>query len=423
MNNMTRRNALKLSATGMAFAAGNYALAQAPVGPPSTPAPAAGNTNGWFDVTAFGARGDGATPADPAIRRALKAAYDAGGGVVWLPAGKYLLDSKLIVERPVTLMGAGWASSDTSQGTWLCVKKPGVNLEIRGRGTVVQGIAFLQEQPAPDSQDWKPANHDFAIHAGVDDVFLKQINLFGCTKGICIRYFSGGCIGRVILDHIWGRPLQCGIEIDGACDVVKVNNVHFWPFWAEGNPFVEKWTQANGTGISVFKCDNPQFSNIFVLSYNRGFAFGASSAGVTSKFAITNADCDYCENGLEISGAGTTGSIVNFNTQGGPGNTGIFIKSSGSQLFGSNVRLTNFRANGIRAEGRNTRVFMQNLWLQGWNMSKAGFPGVEACDGATVYLGRPLAFDGGFGGPKWRRDGINGGRVLTEYNELVAETK
>jgi hypothetical protein len=43
-----------------------------------------------FDVTAFGAKGDGTTPATQAIQRAIDACAAAGGGVVLLPAGKYL---------------------------------------------------------------------------------------------------------------------------------------------------------------------------------------------------------------------------------------------------------------------------------------------------------------------------------------------
>lgn len=43
-----------------------------------------------FDVTVFGAKGDGRTPDTDAINAAIAAASKAGGGIVSLPAGRYL---------------------------------------------------------------------------------------------------------------------------------------------------------------------------------------------------------------------------------------------------------------------------------------------------------------------------------------------
>lgn len=46
-----------------------------------------------FDVTAFGAKGDGKTPAREAINKAVAAASAAGGGIVNFPAGVYITGS------------------------------------------------------------------------------------------------------------------------------------------------------------------------------------------------------------------------------------------------------------------------------------------------------------------------------------------
>jgi hypothetical protein len=72
-----------------------------------------GNT---FDVTAYGAVGDGAADDTPAIQRAIHAATVTGGGTVYFPARTYLLDShhasrhpwmfyNLIIGSDVTLSG------------------------------------------------------------------------------------------------------------------------------------------------------------------------------------------------------------------------------------------------------------------------------------------------------------------------------
>jgi Pectate lyase superfamily protein/Right handed beta helix region len=52
---------------------------------------------GIFNVRTFGATGNGLTDDAPAIQRAEAAAEQAGGGVVYLPAGRYLLNSAVLL--------------------------------------------------------------------------------------------------------------------------------------------------------------------------------------------------------------------------------------------------------------------------------------------------------------------------------------
>lgn len=74
----------------------------------------AANTADYVSVTdaAHGATGDGSTNDRAAIQSACDAAAEAGGGVVFFPAGTYLIDSTstIAVENNVTLVGVGRAS-------------------------------------------------------------------------------------------------------------------------------------------------------------------------------------------------------------------------------------------------------------------------------------------------------------------------
>ncbi len=60
----------------------------------------------WFDVRAYGAKGDGVTDDTVAIQAALDAANAAGGGKVFLPAGTYI-STTLTMPSKVTLAGSG----------------------------------------------------------------------------------------------------------------------------------------------------------------------------------------------------------------------------------------------------------------------------------------------------------------------------
>jgi len=427
-NPITRREALKWTATSAALAGAaclevsGQGLAATTPSPapaiPPAPSPIAQSPRGWFDVTAFGAKGDGVTPDEEAINQALTAALENHGGVVWFPPGIYLIESKVIVKDAITLLGAGWdGGAHPFAGSWILTKTPGVNLEIHGRGASVQAIGFSQVQPPVPhgaDADWKPLDHDFAILVTTDDVFLKQLHFLPCTRGIKIQ-----SAGRAVLDHIFGQPLVTGIEIDGARDVVKVNNVHFWLFW-NNDPAVRRWMRGNATGLNSLRADNPQFSNLYFLGYNSAIAFGASKLGHTAKFKIMNADCDECVTALKVTGPYTDGFVTNFSAH-GAGDAQVLVSAVGEGIAISmdQLKLTTCLGSTIHAQGKDCRVFATNLWAGDWNCGKTGAPAVQAIDGATVYLGRPLTFRGNHGAPNWQNDGANSGRVLTGFDELI----
>lgn len=61
----------------------------------------------WYDVRAFGCKGDGVTDDTANFQAALDAAGLVGGGTVFAPTGRYLLTGGVIVPTSVHLMGAG----------------------------------------------------------------------------------------------------------------------------------------------------------------------------------------------------------------------------------------------------------------------------------------------------------------------------
>lgn len=67
-------------------------------------------TKHQFSVINFGATGDGVTDDTIAIKAAIAAAFAAGGGVVWFPAGTYVTTDTLAVPRGVSLHGVPGAS-------------------------------------------------------------------------------------------------------------------------------------------------------------------------------------------------------------------------------------------------------------------------------------------------------------------------
>jgi polygalacturonase len=109
---LNRRDTLRFGGIG---AAGVLPLAAAsPAGATTRSGTRRGNHQGpAFDVTRYGARGDGRTIDSPAINRAIDAAAKAGGGTVVFPAGTYASYSvrlksnvTLHLDRGATLLAA-----------------------------------------------------------------------------------------------------------------------------------------------------------------------------------------------------------------------------------------------------------------------------------------------------------------------------
>jgi pectate lyase-like protein len=362
---------------------------------------------GWYDVSEYGAKGDGTTPDHAAIQAAVDAASTHGGGVVWLPPGTYRLRAGIRVTRQVQLVGAGWPTSwlpgQPNAGTWFLVDTPGfAAITLAAPGSVLRDVAFVYGQPQP-GPGWEPGNFPPAIHVLVSDVFIQSVHLFNPTNGIWVNN-PKGVVGRVTLDRIWGQPLVEGIRINNARDVVKANNVHLWPFWSdvlvkEEAEVVRSFQYRTSIGIRCGRVDNPQFSNVFVFGYNRGFHFESSTVpsqeGSTSKFLISNADFDYCTVGVEVSGEQTTGMLVNVNMQGNEiGTTGLLVSSPAARVQGTNLRFTRFTTNAVRVAGQSA-AHLGNIWATDWNLTQtqARFPAIEAADRGSVQLGRPLYFE------------------------------
>src|SRR5262245_4538686 len=74
--------------------------------PQATAAPSASSQK-HFNVRSFGATGDGKTLDSPAINRTIAACAAAGGGTVFLPAGKYLSGSIRLTNNLNLFLDAG----------------------------------------------------------------------------------------------------------------------------------------------------------------------------------------------------------------------------------------------------------------------------------------------------------------------------
>jgi hypothetical protein len=160
----------------------------------------------FTNVTKYGATGNGVTNDTAAIQAALDAVEDAGGGVVYLPEGTYVLTTGLTVARNVFVQGAGpQATSITHNGNDACfLMRDGDAFSVypnRGvAGLSVTGNSGASAMAFDIGNSWGAYVRDAAIN--------------GYTGGRAIRlYNSAYWTEGTVLEDLMIRNNAVGIEL------------------------------------------------------------------------------------------------------------------------------------------------------------------------------------------------------------------
>lgn len=157
----------------------------------------------------YGAKGDGVTDDTAAIQAAINAAAAAGGGIVFFPAGIYLIYSKLTVNKPIFLIGLG---------------KGDVGTNSNGNGV---GVTRLLWMGGSDSMiELKAAAvNNYLFGGGVSHILLDGNNT--ATKGI----YASSTYESKFESLAIRRVTTAGITIDGGNGVLSgfniVDDYHF----------------------------------------------------------------------------------------------------------------------------------------------------------------------------------------------------
>jgi hypothetical protein len=361
----------------------------------------------------FGVTGDGTTDDTDAIQSAIDYAKTEGKSIIF-GAGKFKINGQVIINGTVHIIGAGYKqpNEDTagtptndpgdSAGTWFYVTNISSSaflITSDANGTSFENVAFVHNQTTATAGSFTPTDFPATIHFdNAQSCFVRNVFFWNATRGILANSSGGGVIGRLNVNKLSGQFFEYGVSIDNALDVVKINDIHVYPFWSSYTT-VLAYSRANCDAIVSARNDNPQLSNIFVIDSRSLVTFSKSSGtygGITSKFKLINADCDGCSFGVQVTGDGTTGMIENFTTQGCSGATsGIEISTTNAIIHVNNFRATEFQNGGVYVGGSGSQLFIDNAWIQKWNMSGSTYPGIEYASGAKIFFGDNILYSSG----------------------------
>ncbi|MEY2428580.1 MAG: hypothetical protein QOJ40_1465 [Verrucomicrobiota bacterium] len=350
-----------------------------------------------YSVADFGAKGDGQADNTAAFQRALDAAAQAGGGVVYAPVGNYLFSGHLNVPNAVTLKGV-WESvpshigirnpsapKPTDEGTTFLVtesagKEDGPPFITLNNNSTLKGVVIYYPQQNPAEE---PNTYPWTIAMRGKNPAVLAVELLNPYNGIDAMHNE-----RHLIRDVQGQPLRRGILVDDIYDIGRIENVHFNPWWSM-QPRLFAWQQKHGEAFIFGRSDWQYMFNTFCFGYNVGYKFIQTNAGLCNgNFLGIGADDCYTavvvENCAPMALLISNGEFVSFH---GPDPTMVRVEASNS----GSVRFVNCAFWGpcnqiARLAGKGTVGFSDCTFMQ-WDHNKEGRHALQAESGTLLVRG------------------------------------
>jgi hypothetical protein len=247
-------------------------------------------------VADYGAIADDGQDDTPAFQKALDAARDAGGGIVYAPAGRYTFRGRLTLHSAVTLRG-DWTPPGTKaphgltrfEVYWGKSQPEAPDFILVQAGACLRDVTLhYPEQSFAQVIPFAPA---IGLSGNAAAVRLTLVNPYRGIRGVpsAIVHYIRDC-------H--GTPLHEGIWIDVCTDVGRILNTTFSPdCWEQsglpGAPTTDHDRLAlrqhllqDATGIRIGYSDAEHLANVRVSGYKTGLWLTRRTDGKESGLTV-----------------------------------------------------------------------------------------------------------------------------------------
>ena len=245
--------------------------------------------------------GDAKTDDTRALQKALDVVNAGGGGIVFVPTGRYVIKSHLSIPAGTFLVGVSRApltySADFPGSTLLAIEGAGDAegtpfITLHGPNSTIEGITvfypnqLIAEQPTP---------YPWTVRGNGDNVSIINVQLVNPYQGVD---FATNQVPRHYIRGLYGQPLLKGIWVDQCYDIGRIQDVHFWPFWTQDKRVID-FTTTKGTMITFQRTDWEVVEDIFSWGYHVGIEFSASKYG-SMNGQMTDVNLDNVDVGLDV---------------------------------------------------------------------------------------------------------------------------
>ena len=263
---------------------------------------------GIYDITEFGAVGDGKNSNTAAFAGAIEAARANGGGIIYVPPGEYLTgpimlksNMTLHISRGATLLGShdedeypyvvleGYTRNDRTSLITAVGEK---NIAVEGGGVIDARGRYWWDRYEGDSR--RPRTIQPIL---CEDVLIRDVTILNSPMWTVHPL----CCNNVTVDHVTIRNPYESPNTDGinpeSCQNVHISNCHI----DVGDDCITlKAGQETEPMINSRPCENITVTNCTMLHGHGGVVIGSEMSGGVHNVVITNCVFLGTERGIRI---------------------------------------------------------------------------------------------------------------------------
>ena len=266
------------------------------------------------------------------LQAALNEIKTAGGGTLYLPAGRYLVNNPITVPSGVELRGTWDVQHHTqSGGTALFTNYTGGDAGENGPSLIqleadagIRGFKIVQLNIAADGfSASNPRPTPFLIQGQGENVYIVNITVSAGDKGIDLASYNTG--GHYV-DYFAGVLARAGIWVGGGAEGGFIRNMQFNPHYGtrlpeggQGYPSVPlgRFIQTNCSALKFADIKNQTIFNNFVYGsvYGIHFLKDAITGNDPGEMTVIGHGSDGCTYALFVEDADENTKIVAINSE------------------------------------------------------------------------------------------------------------
>jgi hypothetical protein len=266
------------------------------------------------------------------IQKALDYLKRKGGGTLYLPAGRYLLDNPIKIPSGVEIRGSWDVPHHTmGGGTILFTNYDGGEKGEAGTPLIrleessgIRGVMIAQANLVTDGHDMKnPRRTPFLIQGLGPKVYVVNVTISGGDKGIDLASYNTS--GHFV-DYLGGAIMRAGIWVGGGAEGGFIRNMQLNPHYGwfppiAGQGFEKfnsmRYLQSNCSALKFADVKDETIFNNFVYGsvYGIHFLKDAVTGRYPGKMTVVGHGSDGCTYSLFVEDADDNTDIIGVNSE------------------------------------------------------------------------------------------------------------